>query len=165
MTSAEIQHIIAELRPDLVRVGLEFFASPDDAEDVAQEASVRLWRFCEQMGQPRSVRGLAVRIAKNVCVDMQRRRHGSLFVPLDEDAFVDTDNAQSRLEQRESRQRLQRAMRRLEGRERQLLEMRLFQDLSAEEIANLTGIPKPSVLSMLSMAKRKIINLLNSKSI
>lgn len=117
------------------------------------------------MGQPRSVRGLAVRIAKNVCVDMQRRRHGSLFVPLDEDAFVDTDNAQSRLEQRESRQRLQRAMRRLEGRERQLLEMRLFQDLSAEEIANLTGIPKPSVLSMLSMAKRKIINLLNSKSI
>lgn len=164
MSPSEFQHIVTELRPDLLRVGQDFFASSDDAEDVAQETCVKLWEFCQRMGEPRNVRALAVRIAKNVCVDMQRRRHGALFVALDGCAFVDEHNAQIGMEQKEASRRLHAAMQTLAERERQLLEMRLVQELTAEEIAQQTGIPKPSVLSMISMAKRKIIKLLNSKN-
>lgn len=163
MTPTEFQHIASEVRPGLLRIGQEFFASADDAEDVAQETLVRLWTFCQRMGPPRNVDALAACIAKNVCIDMQRQRRGVLFEVLDEEAFVDERNAQSRMEQREAGERLQRAMKRLERRERELLEMRLFKELTAEEIAQLTGIAKPSVLTMISMAKRKIINLLNPK--
>lgn len=164
MTSSEFQQITSELRPALLRVGMEFFGSADDAEDVAQEAMIRLWGFCERMGKPRNVRALAVRIAKNVCVDMRRQQHGALFVALDEEAFVDERNAQTQMEQRETTERLARAMKSLNPRERELLSLRYFRNLPAEEIAQRTGIAKSSVLSMISMAKRKLIQLITPQT-
>lgn len=167
----DFEHIAAELRPDLVKVGREFFASADDAEDVAQEALVRLWGFCERMGEARNVRALAIRIAKNVCIDMQRNRQGALFVSLDDPSTTSTMNLsagadespQDRMEREEATQRLHKAMNHLDQRERELLEMRIFQELRAEEIARRTGIAKTSVFVMISTAKRKIINFLNQQ--
>lgn len=157
----DFQQIATFLRPALVQVGMDFFASADDAEDVAQEALVRLWEFYSRMETPpRNMQALAVRIAKNVCVDMHRRRHEGLFVPLESGEQEPDESPQERLEQHEASQRLHRAMEHLEQRERQLLEMRIFDDLPPDEIAQRTGIPKPSALAMISMAKRKLINLL-----
>lgn len=157
----DFQHIATALRPALVQVGMDFFASADDAEDVAQEGLVRLWEFYRRMDtEPRNVRALAIRIAKNVCVDMHRHRHGELFSPLDDTERNVDVSPQEILERREASQRLHQAMEHLDHRERELLEMRIFQDLTADEIVQRTGIQKPSVLAMISMAKRKLINLL-----
>ena len=49
------------------------------------------------------------------------------------------------------------AVAQLNPRERQLFEMRHAADLSTEEIAEQTGIPKTSVAAMVSAARRKVI--------
>ena len=63
MTQSEFEHIAQELRSQMLKVALDFFGSQDDAEDVAQDAMVQLWHYCERIDSGRNVSGLAVRVA------------------------------------------------------------------------------------------------------
>ena len=60
MTQSEFEHIAQQLRSQMLKVALDFFGSQDDAEDVAQDALVQLWRYCEQIDSGRNLSGLAV---------------------------------------------------------------------------------------------------------
>ena len=59
MTQSEFEHIAQELRSQMLKVALDFFGSQDDAEDVAQDAMVQLWHYCERIDSGRNVSGLA----------------------------------------------------------------------------------------------------------
>ena len=74
MTRSEFEHIAAQLRQRVLKVGLDFFGSKDDAEDAAQEAMIQLWRYCEHIDAERNIEALAVRVAKNCCVSMYRKQ-------------------------------------------------------------------------------------------
>jgi len=74
MTQSEFEHIAQELRSQMLKVAQDFFGSQDDAEDVAQDAMVQLWHYCERIDSGRNVSGLAVRVAKNCCVNLYRKR-------------------------------------------------------------------------------------------
>ena len=74
MTRSEFEHIAAQLRQRVLKVGLDFFGSRDDAEDAAQEAMIQLWRYCEHIDAERNIEALAVRVAKNCCVSMYRKQ-------------------------------------------------------------------------------------------
>ena len=43
MDRKEFENIVPALRPLMVKVGRDFFGNKDDAEDIAQDALVRLW--------------------------------------------------------------------------------------------------------------------------
>ena len=68
MKQSEFEHIAQQLRSQMLKVALDFFESQDDAEDVAQDAMVQLWHYCERIDSERNVSGLAVRVAKSCCV-------------------------------------------------------------------------------------------------
>ena len=59
------------------KVALDFFGSQEDAEDVAQDAMVQLWHYCERIDSERNVSGLAVRVAKNCCITLYRKRQAA----------------------------------------------------------------------------------------
>jgi DNA-directed RNA polymerase specialized sigma24 family protein len=44
----------------------------------------------------------------------------------------------------------------LKPRERELFEMRQIEGLSTEEVAEQTGIPRPSIIAMVSAARKKV---------
>jgi RNA polymerase sigma factor (sigma-70 family) len=51
----------------------------------------------------------------------------------------------------------------LKPRERQLFEMRQIESLSVEEVSEQTGIPKPSVIAMVSAARKKVFTELKRR--
>ena len=77
MTQSEFEHIALQLRGRMLKVALDFFGNQDDAEDVTQEAMLQLWRYCEQIVGSRGIEGLAVRVAKNCCVNLYRKRQAA----------------------------------------------------------------------------------------
>ena len=82
MTRSEFEQMAVQMRTQMLKVAQAFFGSQDDAEDVAQEAMVQLWQYCEHIDGSRNVTGLAVRVAKNCCVSQHRKRQNKSAIPL-----------------------------------------------------------------------------------
>ena len=156
MSPQEFENIVPELRLLMVKVGRDFFGNQTDAEDVAQEGLIRLWNFCERLDARRNMEALAIRVAKNVCVDTYRKRSNNT-ITLD-DRLEDNTTADAHLDAEDTQHKIDEAIERLNPREQELFRKRHIEGHTAEEIANETGIPKPSVKSIISMAKRKLIN-------
>lgn len=158
----------ARLRPLILRIGQDFFGSADDAEDVAQDTLVQLWRYCERLDEGRNVEALAVRVAKNCCVNMKRRQRlqvvrGEEHLPATTPLPLPSPHEQ--LEWQERVSALDEAVGLLQPRERQLFEMRQMEGLSTEEIAQQTGMAKATVQSMIAMARRKLFNNMKGRRI
>ena len=161
MDRTAFEQTAARLRPLILRIGRDFFGSADDAEDVAQETLWQLWRYCQQLDESRNIEALAVRVAKNCCVNMKRRQH--LTLVRETDGMGETNpsphlSPHEEVEREEGLKALDEAIGQLQPRERQLFEMRQQNGLSTEEIAQQTGIPKASVQSMVAMARKKVFN-------
>lgn len=161
MDRSTFEQPAAQLRPLILRIGRDFFGSADDAEDVAQETLLQLWRYCQQLDEGRNVEALAVRVAKNCCVNLKRRQHLTLVRETDgmsEASPLSPLSPQEEVERQEGISALGEAIGRLQPRERMLFKMRQEEGLSTEEIARQTGIAKASVQSMIAMARRKVFN-------
>lgn len=169
MTQSEFEHIAQELRSQMLKVALDFFGSQDDAEDVAQDAMVQLWRYCERIDSGRNVSGLAVRVAKNCCVSLYRKRQTAKlqsYSDLGSQVMHQEDTSgspQEHLEAADTQRMMDEVVALLKPRERQLFEMRQTEGLSTEDIAEQTGIPKTSVAVMLSTARKKVLTELTRR--
>jgi RNA polymerase sigma factor (sigma-70 family) len=140
----------------MVKVGRDFFGNQMDAEDVAQEALLRLWKYCERLDADRNLDALAVKVAKNVCVDLYKSRNTYEDEITSDIASPPSQSADAELHAKEVQQKIDEAMERLNPRERDLLKARQLEGKSAEEISEQTGIPKSSVKSMISTARKKL---------
>jgi len=140
----------------MVKVGRDFFGNQMDAEDVAQEALLRLWKYCERLNADRNLDALAVKVAKNVCVDLYKSRNTYEDEITYDIASSPSQSADAELHAKEVQQKIDEAMERLNPRERDLLKARQLEGKSAEEISEQTGIPKSSVKSMISKARKKL---------
>ncbi len=169
MTQEEFENIAPSLRDLMYSVAHDFFGNQDDAEDVAQDGMLELWKFRERM-DVRSVshRGLAVRIAKHCCINLVRKRRSTEELSLDEAKLAPpgADTASSpheELELAEMKEAIDRALQHLNPSERRLFQLRQIEGLGIDEIATMTNITPASVRSMVSAARRKIFNELKQR--
>ena len=168
MTRSEFEHIAAQLRQRVLKTGLDFFGNREDAEDVAQETMVQLWRYLEHIDAGRNVEALAVRVAKNCCVSISRKKNK---FRTDTAAVADSSlftlhsslSPEAQLEAKDTQRMLSESIALLKPRERELFEMRQIEGLSTEEIAEQTGIPKPSITAMVSAARKKVFTELKRR--
>ena len=160
MTRPEFEQIAAQLRQKVLKTGLDFFGNREDAEDAAQDTMVQLWRYLEHIDAERNVETLAVRVAKNCCVSIYRKRK-SLSPTLSQGEGVLTP--QEQLEAKDTQRMLDETLSLLKPRERQLFDMRALMALSVDEITQQTGIPKPSVTAMVSAARKKVFTELKRR--
>jgi RNA polymerase sigma factor (sigma-70 family) len=168
MTRSEFEHIAAQLRQRVLKVGLDFFSNKEDAEDAAQETMVQLWRYCEHIDAERNVEALAIRVAKNCCVSISRKqnkfRTETIAVARSKLSILNSPlSPQAQLEAQETQRLLSEAIALLKPRERELFEMRQIEGLSTDEVAAQTGIPKPSITAMVSAARKKVFTELKRR--
>ena len=160
MTRPEFEHIAAQLRQRVLKVGLDFFGNKEDAEDATQETMVQLWRYCEHIDVERNVEALAVKVVKNCCVSIYRKQQRQTdVVNIDHQAVKQQEtnsSPQEQLEAKDTQRMLSETLDLLKPRERQLFEMRQIESLSVEEVSEQTGIPKSSVIAMVSAARKKV---------
>lgn len=166
MTRSEFEQMAVQLRTEVLNIGTAFFGNHEDAEDAAQETMIQLWGYCEHIDSGRNVRALAIRIAKNCCVSMHRRRQTETrdITQLSNlKSQIQEVSPQEHLEATDAQRMIEQVIALLKPRERQLFEMRQLEGLSNDDISRETGIPKTSVTAMLSTARKKVFEELTKR--
>jgi len=148
--------LTARRAPRLLALATRMLNDPAEAEDVTQEAFLRLWRAAEDLAQgPAPIGAWLHRVAANLCLDRLRRRRG---VALD-DVAAPADPGPGALERLAAADRaaaLRAALAALPDRQRAAVCLRHFDDRSNPEIAQALGVSVEAVESLLARGRRAL---------
>jgi RNA polymerase sigma-70 factor, ECF subfamily len=147
----------------LYRIALGYLREREDALDVVQEAFVKVFQAASRWDGSADAGPWLSRVTVNLSIDRWRRnkRRGQTFSPLVEgdhlDVLADHRPAPDRgVEGRESGERLAVALRALPERQRAVVVLRHYQELSLEEIATTLGMSLGTVKSSLHRALHRM---------
>jgi RNA polymerase sigma factor (sigma-70 family) len=151
------------LTPRLLGFAALMLADRTEAEDVTQEAMLRLWRMAPgwQQGGAR-VSTWLYRVASNLCLDRLRksRPRGLEEVAEPEDA---APGAVARLIEADRMLALDRALAALPDRQRQAVVLRHIEGLTNPEIAAVMDIGVEAVESLVARGKKGLTALLSGR--
>ena len=151
MTTEEFQQQAEELRKQLVGIAHKYMGNTDEAEDIAQDAMVKLWLMREQLTLP--IAGMASIVTRNLCIDVLRKKHQTIDIAqLPDEADFSDDGEQ--IEQ------LLKVIDSLPSTQRTILRMRHLQGMEMREIALVLGSTEVAVRKTLSRARKVVRNRL-----
>ncbi len=90
MNQKEFENIAKQLRLRLLAVAHGFSFDTDEAEDVAQDAMLKLWELHETTDGREAAEALTVSITRHLCIDRMRRRR---TIPMDSRPVIDDRHA------------------------------------------------------------------------
>lgn len=153
---AAVRTLVARKLPRLLALATRMLGDRMEAEDVAQEAFMRIWKQAPRWreGEARFDTWLH-RVALNLCYDRLRAHREE---PADE--LPDTDDPaaapDTQLEAQSRDARVRAALAALPARQREALVLNYYQELSNIEAAALMGITVEALESLLARARRSL---------
>lgn len=145
------------LLPGAMRQAWRMLGDQNEAEDVAQEAMLRLWKQASdwRAGEAK-VSTWLYRVVHNLCIDRIRKRRPQVPVE-DAPEPVDPDpSVLERMAQSEQSRAIAQAIGALPERQRQALVLRHFEGLSNPEIGEALECSVEAVESLLARARRQL---------
>jgi RNA polymerase sigma-70 factor (sigma-E family) len=154
---AEYEAFLAAAWPRLFRTAHALMGNPHDAEDVLQDAFAKAygaWPRVSQTPSPEAyVRGILANTAASSWRHRWRKVEVTTGVSRDSAAHIDPDAV-------ETSDLVWRAIRELPPRQRTIVVLRYFDDLSEQQIAETLGLARGSVKSQASAAMTSLRRLL-----
>jgi RNA polymerase sigma-70 factor (ECF subfamily) len=136
--------------------------SAEDAEDASQEIFLRAYTRLESFDRQRRFSTWLLSVGSNYCIDRLRRRRFS-WLTLDDAAFElpSKERSPERIALDHEQQAIvQRALQHLPENYRMVTVLRYWNDLSYEEIANVTGLPESTIKTRLHRARHMLAKAL-----
>jgi RNA polymerase sigma-70 factor (ECF subfamily) len=162
---AALAALVSQYAATLYRVAYSVLRNSADAEDAVQEAFLRVLRHRDTLGEVRDQRVWLVRIVWNVVLDRKRRMKTR---PETDDVAELARvlpamglSAEERTAAAQHHSHVLACVEQLPEKERQVLMLSAFEELTSVEIASVLGITESSVRSRLFRARNLMAGLLN----
>ena len=147
------------MRSQLLFYARRFLASPEEAEDVIQEALLKLWYMREKLAGYENIPALAVQITKNLCLN-RLKAHSYRQEELDSVSIEsEMPSPYTQLEQKDSVAHVMKIIDRLPDLQQNILRMKHIDGFEIDEIVSLTGSKPEAVRMNLSRARKKVKEL------
>jgi RNA polymerase sigma factor (sigma-70 family) len=153
---AAVRSLVARKLPRLLALATRMLGDRAEAEDVAQEVFVRIWKHASRWKEGEAKFDTWVhRVALNLCYDRLRgrREDSHAGLPDEADPAAPPDAA---LEARGENQRVRAALAALPARQREALILNYYQEMSNIDAAALMGITVDALESLLARARRNL---------
>lgn len=140
-----------------------------DAEDITIETFAKAFDKLNTYNEKFAFNTWLLTIAKNVHIDLIRKRKNSGFVNLNEDetyllnALIDEDSMEDQLIYEQNLATLKKCIKQLKPHYQQMIQLRFFQERSYNEIAEIINEPLNNVKVKLLRAKKLLTELIKNE--
>ncbi|MBL7852899.1 MAG: RNA polymerase sigma factor [Cyclobacteriaceae bacterium] len=130
----------------------------DDADDITQEVFIKVHKAIDQFREDSQLYTWIYRIATNECLSFLNRKKRRFFLPIEDVAGQLTAKIDSTpgLEGDEIQKKLQKALLKLPDKQRLVFNMRYYDDLSYEDMAEITKTSVGALKASYHHAVKKI---------
>lgn len=155
MTPKEFTETFIPLGELLYRTAFYMLESRADAEDAVQDLYIRLWDSRERLGELRNPKAYCITLMKNLCIDRIRKNSGKQHSQLEE-SMPDTEETDSAAIGKDSAKLMAGYIAALPEAQKQVLHLHMAKEMSNDEIASETGMSNLTVRVLLSRARKRL---------
>ena len=158
ISEATLRSWMQKLGPRLITLSAGICRDRHQAEEIVQEAFVKLWRNPPDAGEIAYTSWLR-RVVTNLSINaLQRTRRPGALPEFSSDAAMHTgDQPLRECDTHEQLMQVCNAMDRIEPSKRAIIMLRAFEQLSYEQIAEHLGVPVGTVMSRLNRARAALL--------
>ena len=142
----------------IYRVCYRFVENREDAMDLAQEVFIKAFEHLGSFRRESSLKTWLYRIAMNHCIN-HVKKHSQEFVEVTEYTGSIRPSVQAHMEHQEQREQFRRMIKHLPPKQRAILELRINEQLSYEEIARISGRTVSTIKASVFFAMEKLRKL------
>ncbi|MFO7871683.1 MAG: sigma-70 family RNA polymerase sigma factor [Kiritimatiellia bacterium] len=154
------EKVVSEYEGRLLKYGTSILRDPYAAQDVVQEAFIRLFKYWEEKLEPSpALSSWLYRVVHNCAVDYVRhesRRQARIKILSGRHPGAAQPDLGENLDVSDAAVRADRALRKLNMRERQLVVLKVYEEKSYREISEITGLTVGNVGYILHYAMKKL---------
>src|SRR5438876_8374213 len=142
----------------IYRVCYRFVENRDDAMDLAQDVFIKAFEHLSSFRRESSLKTWLYRIAMNHCIN-HVKKHSQEFVEVTEYTGSIRPSVQAHMEHQEQREQFRRMIKHLPPKQKAILELRINEQLSYEEIARISGRTVSTIKASVFFAMEKLRKL------
>ena len=166
------QALVERHRSMVYRVAYQFAGNHHDAEDIAQDVFIKVYRSLDRFRQDAQLTSWMYRIVMNACIDHRRRQRSAIAAPFGDDAEQrmlntpeETPGPEDRAYAGELGQVLESEIGRLPSGQRVVFVMRHHQGMKLCEIADALGLAEGTVKRQLHAAVHRLRQALTQANV
>ena len=149
------------LLPRVLGQATRMLGNPTEAEDVAQDAMIRLWKIAPDWRQDEAqVTTWLYRVVSNLCVDRLRKRRGGVSLDQVAEPLDDAPSAAQAMQTHARMVALSDGLAQLPQRQAQAVALRHLEGLPNPDIAQIMDISVRSVESLTARGKRALADIM-----
>ena len=142
-------------------IAVNIVKDAEDAEEIAQDCFIKVYKALPRFKRQSKFSTWLYRIVYNASIDKSRRRQNFQSVDLEEmhyDLIEDGLNELELMTAREQQEIVQKAVKRLPEDESLVITLFYLEELSVEEVSDITGFSASNVKVKLFRARKKLFN-------
>ena len=163
MTHEEFKAIYLPLGEGMYRIALHYLEDSSDAQDVVQDVFTKLWHSREKLDGIKNPEAYSYTLVKNICIDKLRRSKKTVQPGIIDERSGD-DPPDKQFSDREALQKALLCIESLPEKQRDIVKMRIFEELEYEEIAKKLGISEINTRVQLSIARKTLKSKMREKT-
>lgn len=147
---------------------LRMLRSPAEATEVAQETFLKAYQHLDKFDEARPFDLWVLTIARNLCLDLLRRRGKLATEDLDDHSYSlpsDAPSAEEAAIATQQRRSLEDAMSTLSVEDREVLALYYVQRRTTKEIAQIIGVAPGTIMARLFRAREKLRQRMQEKEV